>query len=152
MQNITIQLSDNVFQLLYKRARVKNQTVEDEVVAAVENTVLTDVSEDTDAALAQLAFLEDPDLWQAARMTVPVDMSERMQALVIKEQSKGLTPAKEEEAQELQRYGQHVMLVRAEAAALLRERGQDIRSLRQLPLRYYFVGASDGFAPGGIHL
>lgn len=134
MQELTIQLSDNVLRLLYKRAKVRNQTVEDEVVAAVENTVLTDVAEETEVALAQLAFLNDSDLWQAARMTVPADMSERMQTLLDKEQSEGLTAAEEQEIQQLQRYGQHVMLVRAEAATLLKERGFDINNLRQ-PLR-----------------
>lgn len=133
MQDITIQLSDNVFRLLYKRAKVRNQTVEDEVVAAVENTVLTDVSEGTNIALAQLVYLDDADLWQAASMLVPREKAERMQALVEKEQLEGLTRDEEQEAQQLQRYGQHVMLVKAEAAVILQKRGYDISNLRQSP-------------------
>lgn len=129
MQELTIQLSDNVLRLLYKRARVRYQTVEEEVVASVENTVLTDVAEETEVALAQLTFLNDSDLWQAARMTVPAEMSERMQTLLDKEQSEGLTPAEEQEIQQSQRYGQHVMLVRAEAAVRLQERSYNIVTL-----------------------
>jgi hypothetical protein len=52
-----------------------------------------------------------------------------MQNLVWKEQAEGLTAAEQEEADLLQRYAQQVMLVRAEAAALLHERGRDVSGL-----------------------
>ena len=59
------------------------------------------------------------------------DRAERMQRLVWKQQSEGLTVAEEDEAQQLQQHAQQVMLIRAEAAALLAERGFDVDSLRE---------------------
>lgn len=58
------------------------------------------------------------------------DRAERMQRLVWKQQGEGLTAAQEDEAQQLQQHAQQVMLIRAEAAALLVERGFNVDSLR----------------------
>jgi hypothetical protein len=52
-----------------------------------------------------------------------------MAQLVWKQQAEGLTFAEEEEAALLQHYAQQVMLIRAEAAALLAERGHDVDQL-----------------------
>jgi hypothetical protein len=53
--------------------------------------------------------------------------------LTWKQQSEGLTEAEQQEAQQLQRLAHRVILLRAEAAVLLKERGCDISSLRQTP-------------------
>jgi hypothetical protein len=83
-----------------------------------------------DERLAQLTHLADANLWRVAQMRVAPDRAERMQALVWKQQGEGLTTAEEDEARQLQHYAQQVMLIRAEAAALLVERGHDVVSLR----------------------
>lgn len=77
---------------------------------------------------AQLSYLDDDDLWQAARTRVADDKAQCMQELVWKQQAEGLTPTDEEEADVLQRHAQQVMLIRAEAAAQLAERGFDVRT------------------------
>jgi hypothetical protein len=56
-----------------------------------------------------------------------------MQELTWKQQQEGLTETEQQEAKQLQRLGHRVMLLRAEAAALLQERGFDISSLRLPP-------------------
>ena len=129
MQSVTVQLPDNLYQQIRHRARQHNRSVEDVVVEVVEQAV-TPHSSATADLLAQLPHLSDEDLWRAAQLRVADDRSARMQALVWKQQAEGLTAAEEDEAQQLQLHGQRVLLVRAEAAALLVERGQDVTVLR----------------------
>lgn len=52
--------------------------------------------------------------------------AERMQELVWKQQSEGLTAVEEDEAAQLQQFARRVMLIRADAAALLATRGHDV--------------------------
>lgn len=54
-----------------------------------------------------------------------------MQQLVLKQQAEGLTATEAAEAQHLQHYAHRLMMIRAEAAVLLQQRGFDITSLRQ---------------------
>lgn len=83
--------------------------------------------------VAQLRYLDDEHLLRTAQLIVPVEKSKRMQILSQKLKNEGLAAAEEEEIWQLQHYAQRVMLVRAEAAVLLQERGYDISRLRQAP-------------------
>lgn len=129
MQSITVQLPDNLYQRMRRRARERNRSIEDEVIEVVEQAVTT-VAPSTAELLEQLPHLADDDLWRAARLHVASDRAKRMQRLVWKQQGEGLTAAQEDEAQQLQQHAQQVMLIRAEAAALLVERGFNVDSLR----------------------
>ncbi len=129
MQSITVQLPDNLYQYVRRRARQGNRSVEDVVVAFVEQGA-DDETASAAELVEQLAHLADDDLWRAARLRVADDRAERMQALVWKEQAEGLTAAEQDEAVQLQRHARQVMLIRAEAAARLVERGHDVASLR----------------------
>ncbi len=129
MQSITVQLPDNLYQYVRRRARQGNRSVEDVVVAFVEQGA-DDETASAAELVEQLAHLADDDLWRAARLRVADDRAERMQALVWKEQAEGLTAAEQDEADQLQRHARQVMLIRAEAAARLVERGHDVASLR----------------------
>jgi ATP-dependent helicase YprA (DUF1998 family) len=108
------------------------RSVEDELVAVVSTALPTSEHLPQDIAddLAQLAFLTDTELWQAAQTTLSSRESERMQTLVFKRQREGLRVAEEREAQRLAHRADRVMLVRGQAAALLRDRGHDISTLR----------------------
>jgi hypothetical protein len=133
MQTITVQLPDNLYQRMRRRARERNRSIEDEVVEVVEWVVATTPPSTADL-LTQLPHLADDDLWRAAQLRVAPERAERMQALVWKQQGEGLTAAEEDEARQLQHHAQQVMLIRAEAAALLVERGHDVAPLRDHPL------------------
>ncbi len=129
MQSITVQLPDNLYQRMRQRARERNRSVEAEVAEVVERAFAADLSPATADLLEQLPHLTDESLWQAARMRVPDEKAERMQELIWKEQAEGLVTAEEEEAAQLQQYARRTMLIRAEAAALLVERGHTIDGL-----------------------
>ena len=128
MQSITVQLPDTLYQRIRRRARERNRSIEDEVIKVVEQSITT-AAPSTAELLEQLPHLADDDLWRAARLRVANDRAERMQWLVWKQQGEGLTAAEEDEAQQLQHHAQQVMLIRAEAAAVLDERGHDSQSL-----------------------
>jgi len=79
--------------------------------------------------LNQLALLTDEELWNAATSQASEDDNNLMQELLEKQQQTGLTPEETEQVQVLSRHFNHIMMVRAKAAALLSERGHDISSL-----------------------
>ena len=79
--------------------------------------------------LAELHFLSDDELWQAAETKLPNGASERMQTLILKQQSSFLTKEERTEAEALVYRSHRVMLVRAQAAVILKERGYDISHL-----------------------
>ncbi len=82
--------------------------------------------------LGQLTYLADDDLWLAAQTQLSLAEAEQMQDLVDKQQDQPLTPSEQETAQALSHRYNHTMLIRAKAAVLLKERGYDIASLREL--------------------
>lgn len=135
---VIVNLPAHIYERVQQQAQDKNRSVEDELTAVVETAVSlgeewAGVSPDLAEKAAQLALLDDDHLWRVACMTVPVGKSERMQALTWKQQKEGLTEAEQQETSQLQRLGHRVMLLRAEAAVLLQERGFDISPLRRSP-------------------
>lgn len=78
-------------------------------------------------SLAQLAFLNDAALWQAARSTMPTEHQERLESLHDKQQRNGeLSDAEKAEEQMLQKLYRETILVRAQAAVLLQQRNYDV--------------------------
>lgn len=137
MQTLELTLSNELYQQVKQRAVQTNRTVEAEVIAAVEALLTPDnlsgeLSPTLAEEIAQLPFLDNDHLWQAARQVAPAEKNERMQALILKQQAEGLTPTEQEEAKQLQSYAHRLMLIRAEAAILLRQRGFNISTLRQV--------------------
>lgn len=78
-----------------------------------------------------LASLDDAALWQAARAMMPVAQRERMAELHDQQQRDGLTATEQEEAQALLALYRETILVRAQAAVLLKQRGYDVSNLKQ---------------------
>lgn len=133
--SVHLKLPPRLYQQVKQRADQTKRSVEDELVALVENAFaeIEDwdrIPPDISAALQQLAYLDDQTLWQAARQTAPAEMSIRMQELVLAQQAEGLTSIEQQEVQQLQHYAHKLMMVRAEAALLLKQRGYDITTLR----------------------
>ena len=80
----------------------------------------------------QLAYLNDAALWQAARSTMVPEQRERMEALHDTHQRTGsLTPEEQAEEQALLQLYRETVLVRAQAAVLLKQRGYDVRNPEQ---------------------
>ena len=71
--------------------------------------------------------------WQAGRSRMAPDAAESLSELNAKRQREGLTEAEQQESELLVRQYERAMLVRAQAAALLKQRGHDISSLLAAP-------------------
>jgi len=73
-------------------------------------------------ALAQLTYLNDAALWQAARASMSVAQRERLVWLNDKQQRDGLTQTEQNEAELLLKLYRETLLIRAQAAVLLKQR------------------------------
>jgi len=71
-------------------------------------------------------YLNDAALWQAGRATMTAEQRERLEALHDKQQHEGLTPEEQAEEQALLSLYRETLLVRAQAAVLLKQRGYDV--------------------------
>ena len=130
-QQITISLPERLYQQVEKLSQAKQRSVAEEVVAIVSSALpdQEDIHADLKVELAHLDQLSDEELWRAARVTAPVEKTDRMQILLDKQQLEGLTAVEREEAELLAHFFDRIMLVRARASALLKSRGHDITSL-----------------------
>ena len=148
LRPVTVQLPERLYEQLKRQAKKSNRPIEPELVAAVENN-FTEVKDwigipaDIAEEIKQLAFLDDEHLWQAAKITVPQEKSGRMQELALKRQTEGLTDTEQKEAEQLLHFANRVMMVRAEAAIMLKNRGMDITSLE--------LSAEKKVCVGGVH-
>jgi hypothetical protein len=80
-------------------------------------------------AIASLPLLDDESLWRAAQSRVPDDAVAGLEYLNRKRQAEGLSRSEKEQQAALVRQHERTLLIRAEAAALLRERGYDVSCL-----------------------
>lgn len=130
-QSITVQLPDVLFEQLKRRAAGTHRAIEDELVEVVAQALpVGDVlPADLTEALSPLAFLEDAELWQAARSHLPTEAATQIEALNHKQQREGLTETEAEALAHLVRQYERYMLVRAQAAVLLQRRGYDVSEL-----------------------
>jgi len=78
-----------------------------------------------------MRYKNDAALWQAARATMSQNQRVRLEALHFKQQAETLTPEKQAEEQALLELYRETILVRAQAAILLKQRGYNILDLNQ---------------------
>jgi len=125
---ITLNLPETVYEQIQQAAETARRPVTDvlvEAIAAVAPVVNT-ASDHLRAALAHMAYLNDAALWQAARTTMPPEQRARLATLHDKQQYTSLTPEEQAEEQALLRLYRETLLVRAQAAVLLKQRGYDV--------------------------
>lgn len=134
-QSVTLELPEPLYEQLQARAVRRQRTVADEVLDVLTGAIpATEVlPDDLEQAIAQLVFLDDAALWQVGRSKMASDEVERLSELNAKRQREGLTEAEQQESELLVRQYERSMLVRAQAAALLKQRGHDVSSLLAAP-------------------
>ena len=131
MQTLTLQVPEVLFTRLKQRAEQANRTVEAELldVLATAVPVADDLPSDLAEALSPLTLLDDAALWRAARSHLPTKVAAELEALHLKRQREGLTDIETQTLARLVRQYERAMLVRAQAAALLKQRGYDVADL-----------------------
>jgi predicted ArsR family transcriptional regulator len=128
VQAITLNLPQAVYKQIRQAAEKVGRPVNEvllEAVAAVAPVIGTG-PENLRTALAQMAYLNDAALWQAGRATMTAEQQERLEALHDQQQREGLTPDEQAEEQALLSLYRETLLVRAQAAVLLKQRGYDV--------------------------
>jgi hypothetical protein len=88
---------------------------------------------DLAAAISPLSLLDDESLWRVARSSLSSEAAAQLEELHDKQQSQGLTDAEVQAVAMLVRDYERAMLIRAQAAAILKQRGHDVSRLLAHP-------------------
>ena len=131
-RTLTIEVPDDLYERLSRRAAEAQRSLAAEVVQVLAKAVPAEddgLPPDLREELARLELLDDAALRRAARTRLTTRESRRLESLHVKLQDAGLTAAEREEEQVLLRSFQRTMLLRAQALALLKQRGRDISPL-----------------------
>jgi hypothetical protein len=133
VQAITLNLPETVYEQIRRAAEKAQRPVNEVLVEAVTAVapVIGIASGEMRTALAQMAYLNDAALWQAARTTMTAEQRERLEALHDQQQRDGLTAEEQAEEQALLALYRETLLVRAQAAVLLKQRGYDVSDPQQ---------------------
>ena len=126
---VTVNLPDALYDRLKRRAAQTQRTIEAELLEVVAASVPEELPAEIAAAVAPLPLLDDDDLWRAARNRLPAETTDRLEVLHRQRQHTGLSPDETEELSRLVRQYELALLVRAQAAALLHQRGHDVNQL-----------------------
>lgn len=129
---VTVHLPENIYKRIRRAAEITRRSLDEVMVEAVSAVALDlETPPAIRSNLAQMAYLNDAALWQAARATMPADQRARMENLHIKQKKRKLTKAEQAEEQALLKLYRETVLVRAQAAVLLKQRGYDVSDLTQ---------------------
>lgn len=133
VQTITLNLPETVYEQIRRAAERTQRPVNDLLVEAIAAaaSVADSAPPEMRSALAHMAYLNDAALWQAARSTMTPEQRERLEALHDKQQREPLTAEERAEEQALLALYRETLLVRAQAAVLLKQRGYDISDPEQ---------------------
>jgi hypothetical protein len=128
---VTLHLEEPLYDYFRQRAEHKRRSLEAELLETVE--AAGPKAEGLPAALAQavaeLPGLDDEALWRVARDHLPRQAAQKLEALNLKQQREGLGRVEEEALDQLIGAYERFLLLRAEAASLLRRRGHDVSEL-----------------------
>ena len=133
LQAITLNLPKTVYERIQRAAEKARRPIDEVLTEAITAVapVMDTASEKLRTALAQMAYLNDAALWQAARATMPAKQRERLEALHHQQQYRGLTAKEQAEEQALLGLYRETLLIRAQAAVLLKQRGYDVSDPQQ---------------------
>ncbi|HZF52257.1 MAG TPA: hypothetical protein VE093_26565 [Polyangiaceae bacterium] len=108
------------------------RTIEAELVEAVTTSLPgepNDLPADIAEAIAALHLLDDEALWRAARTCLASEKAAEIEELHLKRQREELSASEAEALAARMKEYTRIMLVRARAAALLKQRGHDVSVL-----------------------
>ena len=135
-QPLNVNLPDDLYSRLKKRAEEAHRTIEDEVVGVLEASTPDD--ERLPIGLVKLldfmALMDDETLWRIAESnSLTREARQGLQRLRAREQDKGLTPAEQQQQHDLLEQYDEGVLIRSQALALLKQRGRNIDALLVQP-------------------
>ncbi len=125
---VTLQVPEAIFKQFKKVAEQTQRSVDQlmiEAISAAAPGMPLPVSH-LRSDLAQMALLNDAALWQAARATLAPTQQQRLERLHHQQRNGNLTEEQRQEMELLETLYQDTILVRAQAAALLKQRQYDV--------------------------
>lgn len=129
-QTLTFRLPGDLYSRLKQSAEAAQRSIEEELLelltsALSDHTLPRDLAE----TVASLSSLDDAQLWRVARSQLTDDASRELETLHWKQQREGLGPDERQRAEELERLFDRIVLLRSQAAVLLKQRGHDVSPL-----------------------
>lgn len=125
---VTLRLPTPLFDHFRHRAERTRRSLEAEILEVVA-TAAADAEElpaDVVRAIEDLRLLSDQELWRTARNRLSEAESTRLEALSSKQQEQSLTSREKKRLENLVEQYDRAVLLRAEAARLLKARGHDV--------------------------
>src|SRR6185436_3517422 len=124
---ITLHLPDTLYKRFRQRAEWSHRSLETELLDAVASAAPEDeLSPELIEAIEALTQLDDEKLWRLARQATSGEASQQLEALHFKQQDEGLSPDEDATRAKLVSEYERTMLIRAQAARLLKDRGHDV--------------------------
>ena len=125
---VTLHLPETLYKRFQQRAEMSHRSLETEILDTVASaaSVEDELPPDLIEALEALERLDDKELWRLAEETMSQRASEELEALNFKERDEGLSPEEDATRAKLIHEYERVMLIRAKAAKLLKDRGHDV--------------------------
>ncbi len=133
-QPITLCLPDMLYQKAQRMALTLRRSLEDVLVDAVATALppLVGLPQELADNLADLAFLNDAELWKIARETLPPEHHQQADSLLAKKERGTLMSDEQKTLDQLATDYQSLILRRGQAAVLLQSRGYDMSDPRVL--------------------
>jgi plasmid stability protein len=131
MANVNISLPEEVFQRLKQLAETDHRSVEEEAAQRLTASIPKDdtLPPELHQLLDSMPGLDDENLWRAARNDLARKANVQIRRLQARRKRQGLTVDEQQRLNHLLRQYDRGILIRAEAAALLKERGHDVNVL-----------------------
>jgi hypothetical protein len=131
VESLTLHIPAPLYRQLKQRAEQAHRTVEAETLEVLTAAVplAAELPADLAEAIAPLGLLDDEALWRAARSRLGAEAAARLEDLHFKRQREGLTESETQALAALVRQYERALLIRARAAALLKQRGHDVAEL-----------------------
>lgn len=128
---VKVRIPENLYQQLSHRAHQTQRPFEDELLATVATglSVSDELPTHIENELSQLEVLSDDLLWQMARSRFNPIQAGKLERIHLKAQRQPLTVSERKHERALIHEYERILLLRARAARLLKDRGFDISSL-----------------------
>lgn len=128
---ITLHLPETLYERFRQRAEWSHRSLETELLEAVASAapVGIELSPELIHAVEALEGLVDEELWRLARKAMSLEASQELEALHLKQRDEGLSQSEDAVRARLIQEYERTMLIRAQAAKLLKERGYDVSTL-----------------------
>ena len=127
-QAVTIHLPNEFYERMRRAAQIQQRPLEKFLLdAAITGMpLLNDLPPELADEMAALVLLNDAALWRVGRRTLPSEKQEQLDTLLRKKGRGELLPEEQQALDELLAEYEHVVLARAHAAVLLKQRGYDV--------------------------